>query len=104
MTSNSDKDKVIDLLKDVYDPEFPLVDVYTLGLVYDIDINSAEKQINIVMTLTTPNCPMPERIVDMVKNAISKEFENYEIMVDLVFEPRWTPENIKDEEIKQIFE
>lgn len=98
------KDKIIEALEDTYDPEFPVVDIYTLGLVYDIDIDEDDKQIQIVMTLTTPNCPMPDRITEMVKNNIEKKVEEYEVLVDLVFEPKWTPEKIKDDEIKQMFD
>jgi metal-sulfur cluster biosynthetic enzyme len=42
----------------VYDPEFPMIDLYTLGLIYDIKINEKQKIINLLMTYTTPSCPM----------------------------------------------
>jgi metal-sulfur cluster biosynthetic enzyme len=56
---NTDKKNiVIDCLKTVYDPEFPMVDLYTLGLIYDVNIDENQKIINLLMTYTTPSCPM----------------------------------------------
>jgi metal-sulfur cluster biosynthetic enzyme len=52
------KNKIIECLKTVYDPEFPMIDLYTLGLIYDIKINKTTKIINLLMTYTTPSCPM----------------------------------------------
>jgi len=49
---------IIESLKTVYDPEFPMIDLYTLGLIYDIKINEKNKIINLLMTYTTPSCPM----------------------------------------------
>jgi len=55
-TKSSLINKIQEKLKTVYDPEFPLIDIYTLGLIYDIQIN--DKAIKIIMTFTTPYCPM----------------------------------------------
>ena len=57
-------EKIIDKLKTVYDPEFPLVDMYTLGLIYGVDLDEEKKICNITMTFTTPTCPMADMIMD----------------------------------------
>jgi len=92
------KEDIIEILKTVYDPEIPILDIYNMGLIYDVDVK--DKDINIVMTLTTPACPM---ILEMVKNAIVQKFPDANVNIDLVFEPAWNPEMIKDEEVKQMF-
>ncbi|MFZ5341921.1 MAG: metal-sulfur cluster assembly factor [Patescibacteria group bacterium] len=61
-----------DVLKEVYDPEFPLVDIFTLGLIYNIEVK--KKNIYVLMTLTSPACPLGDMIVDMVKTAIDSKF------------------------------
>jgi metal-sulfur cluster biosynthetic enzyme len=49
---------IIDCLQTVYDPEFPMIDLYTLGLIYDVKIDETNNMINLLMTYTTPSCPM----------------------------------------------
>ena len=63
-------DKIIEKLKTVYDPEFPLVDMYTLGLIYGVELKIEEKICDLTMTFTTPTCPMADMIMEMVKNAV----------------------------------
>lgn len=101
-TNSNDIDKIINILKEVYDPEFPLVDIYTLGLIYDIKIQ--ENKIFIIMTFTSPICPMWDYLIEMVKTWISKDFPNFEIEVEISFEPMRTPEKIKDDDLKLLFE
>jgi len=95
------KEDIIEILKTVYDPEIPILDIYNMGLIYDVDVK--DKDINIVMTLTTPACPMWDMILEMVKNAIVQKFPDANVNIDLVFEPAWNPEMIKDDEVKQMF-
>ena len=95
--------KIEEILKDVYDPEFPMVDVWHLGLIYNISIDKKKQYIYILMTVTTPACPMPELIMELVKNAIIGKFPKWETEVELTFDPMWSPELIKDEDIKQMF-
>jgi metal-sulfur cluster biosynthetic enzyme len=52
------KDIIIEQLKQVYDPEFPVVDIWTLGMIYNVDIDEENKKIYILMTLTSPMCPL----------------------------------------------
>jgi metal-sulfur cluster biosynthetic enzyme len=81
-------DKIVGVLKTIYDPEIP-VDIYELGLIYDVFV-SEENNAKILMTLTSPNCPvaesLPVEIEDKVKTL--KEIENSE--VEITFDPTWT--------------
>ena len=96
------KENIIDTLKTVYDPEVPILDIYNMGLIYDVDVKNDD--VNITMTLTTPACPMGDMILEMVKNAIKEKYPNANVNIDLVFEPLWSPDMIKDEDIKQMFQ
>lgn len=78
---------VIDALHTVYDPEIP-VDIYELGLVYDIDIDSAAN-VAIRMTLTAPGCPVAGTMPSMVKDAVSMVESVGKVDVELVWEPPW---------------
>lgn len=99
------KDKIINQLKQVYDPEFPLVDIRTLWMIYNIDIDPDKKTIHILMTLTSPMCPVWDTIVDMVKNSILEldELKDWNVEVELTFDPTWEPSMIKDENIRKMF-
>lgn len=90
-----------DVLKEVYDPEFPLVDIFTLGLIYNIEVK--KKNIYVLMTLTSPACPLGDMIVDMVKTAIDSKFPWYIVDVEIVFDPMWSPDFIKDDDLKKMF-
>jgi len=96
------KDDIIEILKTVYDPEIPILDIYTMGLIYEIAVD--KNNVHIIMTLTTPACPMGDMIVEMVKSAITQKFPNANVNVDVVFEPKWTVDKIKDENIRQMFQ
>jgi metal-sulfur cluster biosynthetic enzyme len=80
------KDDIIAALKTVEDPEIH-TDVFTLGLIYNIDITDAG--IDILMTLTTPFCPYGNQIIQSVERAL-KPF-GHEVRVDITFEPEWVP-------------
>ena len=95
------KESIIEILKTVYDPEVPILDIYNMGLIYDVDVKG--KDVNLVMTLTTPACPMADMILEMTKNAIVQKYPEANVNLDLVFEPAWNPEMIKDEEVRQMF-
>lgn len=100
---NNNKEIIINVLKEVYDPEFPIVDIYTLWLIIDINIDEKKFIINILMTLTSPMCPMWDMIIDMVKNSISSKFPNYNTDVELTFDVMWNLDMIKDEDLKKMF-
>ena len=81
------KDKVIDEIKKIYDPEIP-VNIYELGLIYDIIIDG-NKKVKIKMTLTTPNCPVAESLPNEVKNSVKEIEEVKDVDLKLVWEPPW---------------
>tara|TARA_S200000501_G_scaffold322686_1_gene318820 strand:+ start:776 stop:1072 length:297 start_codon:yes stop_codon:yes gene_type:complete len=80
------KEKVIAEIKKIYDPEIP-VNIYELGLIYDIIINKSE--VDVKMTLTTPNCPVAESLPKEVKDSIMEIKEVSNVNLDLVWEPPW---------------
>tara|TARA_B110000902_G_C14154805_1_gene530963 strand:+ start:280 stop:600 length:321 start_codon:yes stop_codon:yes gene_type:complete len=88
-------DKIIRVIKTIYDPEIP-VDIYELGLIYDVFV-SEENNAKILMTLTSPNCPvaesLPREVEDKVKTL--KEIDNCE--VEITFDPTWTSEMMSEE-------
>lgn len=89
------EEKVIRMLKTVYDPEIP-VDIYELGLIYKIDITE-DKIVNIDMTLTAPNCPAADFIVEDVRQKIESIEGVASANINLVFEPEWDKDMMSDE-------
>ena len=98
------KNKIIDCLKTVYDPEFPMIDLYTLGLIYNIKINQRDNIINLVMTYTTPSCPMWEMLQQLCKNAINEKFPDYSVDIEITFDPMRKISNIKDQDLQKLFQ
>ena len=92
--SNSIKDNVIKNLHTVYDPEIP-VDIYELGLIYDLKVRS-EGLVDIIMTLTSPNCPVAEILPEQVKKAAKKTKGVKDVNLKLVFEPPWNPDMMSE--------
>ena len=88
-------DDIIAALKTVYDPEIP-ADIYELGLIYKIDIGG-DRDIKIVMSLTSPNCPAAQDLPVMVENAVSSVPGVKESKVTVVWDPRWDPSRMSDE-------
>jgi metal-sulfur cluster biosynthetic enzyme len=84
--SNPERGEIISALKTVIDPEIH-ADVWTLGLIYNIDINT--DGIDILMTLTTPFCPYGDEIIQNVEKALKKF--GVEVRVNITFEPEWQP-------------
>lgn len=99
VTKEITKEDVLETLKSVIDPEIGL-NIVDLGLVYDVQIS--EQMILIIMTLTTPGCPMHGSIVDWVQRIVSMSFPNKLIDVQLVWEPRWTPDKMSEEAKRQL--
>ena len=86
-------DKIIRAIKTVYDPEIP-VDVYELGLIYDISIENHD--VKVKMTLTTPNCPVAESLPKEVKDSIKEIKEVNDVSLDLVWDPPWDKSMMSD--------
>lgn len=101
--NNELHEKIIDKLKTVYDPEFPLVDMYTLGLIYNIELIDNNKVCNITMTFTTPACPMADMMMDLVKNAVLDIIPDWEVNIVISFDPMWSPTMIKDPDLQKMF-
>ena len=80
------KNKIIEEIRKIYDPELP-VNIYELGLIYDIKVEG--KKAEIKMTLTTPNCPVAESLPKEVKDSAMQVEGIEEVDLDLVFEPPW---------------
>ena len=82
-------------LKLVFDPEIP-VDIYELGLIYDVFVNE-DNDVKIIMTLTTPNCPVAESLPQEVKEKVRELDEVNEVELELTFDPPWTRNLISEE-------
>ncbi len=80
------KEKVIEEIKKIYDPEIP-VNIYELGLIYDVTVK--EKNVSVKMTLTTPNCPVAESLPKEVKDSIMNINGVEKVDLDLVWDPPW---------------
>lgn len=91
---------IIRALRQVYDPEIP-VNVYDLGLIYEIKVDE-EHNVFIMMTLTAPNCPMAEYVVEMVHEAIADVPGVVGVSVNLVFEPVWDKSRMSEEALIEL--
>ncbi|MFQ3275255.1 MAG: metal-sulfur cluster biosynthetic enzyme [Candidatus Nanohaloarchaea archaeon] len=87
--------QVREQLKEVIDPELD-INIVDLGLIYEIDVDE-ENNVDILMTLTTPGCPLHGVFDELVKREVGKLDGVENIEVELTFEPRWTPEEMSDE-------
>ena len=94
MSNDLNKDKVIDALKEVYDPEIP-VNIVDLGLIYDVDINGTD--VDVKMTLTAAGCGMGPYIAQQAEWAISELEDVEDVNVNIVFDPPWDPERITED-------
>ncbi|HHV03877.1 MAG TPA: DUF59 domain-containing protein [Bacteroidales bacterium] len=86
-------------LKQVYDPEIP-VNIVDLGLVYDISIGKSMKKgrdVNVTMTLTAPNCPLADEVVENARIAVSQVPGVGQVSVRLTFDPPWDPSRMSEE-------
>ena len=88
-------EKIIKVIKTIFDPEIP-VDIYELGLIYDIMINE-EFDVKIIMTLTTPNCPVAETLPVDVEEKVKTVAGVKSAKVEITFEPPWSQELMSDE-------
>lgn len=89
------KDRIIQRLKTIHDPEIPL-NIYELGLIYEIDIDD-NSDVLIVMTLTAPNCPVAESLPLEVEEAIKQTEGVNNVQVQITFEPAWSMDKLSDE-------
>ena len=89
------EERIIDMLKTVYDPEIP-VNVYDLGLIYKIDVQE-DAEVVIDMTLTAPNCPAADFIMEDIRQKVESVEGVKGAQVNLVFEPEWDKDMMTEE-------
>ena len=89
------KEKIISEIKKIYDPEIP-VNIFELGLIYKIELNSDSKKVLIEMTLTSPNCPVAESLPNSVKENILKIDGIEDVDLKLVWDPPWTKDKMSE--------
>ena len=89
------EERIVDVLKTVYDPEIP-VDIYTLGLIYRIDLHE-DGILEVDMTLTAPNCPAADFIVEDVRTKLEGIEGVKDARVNLVFDPEWDKDMMTEE-------
>ena len=92
--------EIVDVLKNIYDPEIP-VNIYDLGLVYDIDY-TPDGKVHIRMTLTAPNCPMADFLVEEVHSQVAKVRGVGEVVVEIVFDPPWDKNMMSEEALMEL--
>ena len=95
MTKCEIEEKIVDMLKTVFDPEIP-VNVYDLGLIYKIDV-AEEGEVSIDMTLTAPNCPAADFIMEDVRQKVESIEGVNSATINLVFEPEWDKDMMSEE-------
>ena len=88
-------EKIVKVLKTIFDPEIP-VDIYELGLIYDVFVNE-DQEVKILMTLTTPNCPVAETLPVEVEEKVKSLNEVKDAEVEITFDPPWTQELMSEE-------
>ncbi len=87
--------KIVNMLKTVYDPEIP-VNIYDLGLIYEVDVDD-DKNVTITMTLTAPNCPAADFILEDVRYKVESIQGINNVIVNLTFEPEWNKDMLSEE-------
>ncbi|MDR0823603.1 MAG: iron-sulfur cluster assembly protein [Prevotella sp.] len=87
--------KIVNMLKTVYDPEIP-VNIYDLGLIYEVLVDD-DKNVTITMTLTAPNCPAADFILEDVRYKIESVQGVNNVIVNLTFEPQWNKDMLSEE-------
>lgn len=89
------EERIVEMLKTVYDPEIP-VDIYNLGLIYNIDLHD-DGEVVIDMTLTAPNCPAADFIMEDVRQKVDSIDGVTSSVINIVFEPEWDKDMMSDE-------
>lgn len=88
-------EKIVRVIKTIFDPEIP-VDIYELGLIYDVFVNE-ETDVKVLMTLTSPNCPVAETLPMEVEEKIRSIEEVRNAEVEITFDPTWTQDMMSEE-------
>jgi FeS assembly SUF system protein len=88
-------ESIVKTLKGIYDPEIP-VDIYELGLIYDVMVNT-DDEVKILMTLTSPNCPVAESLPKEVEDKVRKIEGIKDVEVEITFDPPWSKDLMSEE-------
>ena len=88
-------EKIVRVLKTIYDPEIP-VDIYELGLIYDVFVNE-DHEVKILMTLTSPNCPVAESLPEEIREKVKSLDEVTDVEMELTFDPPWSQDLMSEE-------
>ncbi len=88
-------DKIVEVIKTIFDPEIP-VDIYELGLIYDVFVND-DMDVKVLMTLTSPNCPVAETLPVEVEEKVKTIEEIRNAEVEITFDPMWTQDMMSEE-------
>ncbi len=94
-----DKNKVIEALRNCYDPEIP-INVVDLGLIYDI--KTTDDSVSITMTLTSPFCPIIDYFVEDVKQKVKEKTGAKDVEIEITFEPPWSPDKMSESAKQQL--
>lgn len=89
------EEEIVTMLKTVYDPEIP-IDIYNLGLIYGVEIDD-DNNVTITMTLTAPNCPAADFILEDVRFKVSTVKGIKNVIINLTFEPEWNRDMLSEE-------
>tara|TARA_B100001250_G_scaffold355481_1_gene330001 strand:+ start:43 stop:354 length:312 start_codon:yes stop_codon:yes gene_type:complete len=95
MNSEELGEKIVKVLKTIYDPEIP-VDIYELGLIYDVFVNE-DNNVKVIMTLTTPNCPVADSLPKEVEDKVKSLPDVTDAKVELTFDPPWNRDLMSEE-------
>ena len=94
LSSTSLKEQVIEAIKECYDPEIP-VNVYDLGLIYEVNV-SEDCKVKLLMTLTSPHCPVAEILPEQIKSRVELVDGVEEVELELTWDPPWDPEMMSE--------
>ncbi len=91
---------IVKTLKKIYDPEIP-VNIYDLGLIYEVDVDD-ERKVTITLTLTAPNCPMADDLLEEVHDQVGKIEGVKDVIVNLTFDPPWDKSRMSEEAMLEL--
>lgn len=89
------EERIVQVIQDIYDPEIP-VNIYELGLIYDIAADTTTGDVKVTMTLTSPACPAAQSLPLEVRSGIARIADVNEVDVEITFDPQWTPEKMSE--------
>lgn len=91
-------------LQTVYDPEFPIVDIWTLGLIYDIAVDEEKNSIKLLITFTSPSCPAADQIQEQCITVLNAALPMFTVEIEITFDPLRSFDKIKDPDLIRMFE